>query len=85
MSKPDLTVIEGGKVELAETPERVDFKCHHCQRPAVMYPLSKPISVMHSVPACEEWARIAMRKDDLARYLIKCNVHVHVPGSDVPQ
>jgi len=84
MSKPDLKVIEGGKVEAVETPERVDFKCCDCKRPAVMYPRTQPIAVMHSVPACEEWVRIAMRKDDLARYLIKCGVHVHVPGADVP-
>lgn len=80
MSKPNLSVIEGGKVDVAPTPERVDFNCHHCKRPCVMYPKATPIAVMHSVPACEEWARIEKKKDDLARYLIKCGVHVHVPG-----
>lgn len=79
MSKPDLRVIEGGKVELAEAPERVDFTCCDCQRPCVMYPRADPIAVMHSIPACDEWKRIEKKKDDLARYLIKCGVHVHVP------
>jgi hypothetical protein len=82
MSKPSLSVLEGG---IAKIPERVDFECHHCTRPAVMYPLAKPITVMHSIPACDEWKRIESDKDDLARYLIKCGVHVHVPGSDVPR
>ena len=81
MSKPELKLIQG---DLANIPDRVDFTCHDCKQPAVMYPLGKPISVMHSLPPCAEWKRIESDMDDLARYLIKCGVHVHVPGSIVP-
>jgi len=78
-------VAEGGNlIEPAEAPEKVDFKCWHCKRPAVMYPRAQPIAVMHQIPACDEWKRIEKKEDDLARYLIKCGVHVHVPGSELP-
>lgn len=84
MKKSDLVLIEGGKVEVPETPDRVDFTCHHCKMPCVMYPRSTPIATMHAVPGCTEWAKVEGKRDDLARFLIKCGVHVHVPGSIVP-
>lgn len=68
-------------IELSDIPERVDFNCHDCERPCIMYPRSKPIAVMHSVPVCESWQDVEGKKDDLERYLIKCGVHMIVPGS----
>lgn len=82
MSKPDLTVIEGGKVQLVEIPERVEFVCHACAVLCVMYPRSKPISVQHGLPTCNDWKRIEGKKDDLERFLIKAGMEVHVPNPD---
>jgi hypothetical protein len=79
MAKPDLVVIDGGLIDAAETPERVDFQCFECSRACVMYPRATPITVQHSMPPCASWRTIEMKADDLARYLIKCGVHVHVP------
>jgi hypothetical protein len=75
--KPELSVIEGGKVEAVETPERVDFACHSCSLPCVMYPKSKPLAVQHAIPECSEW-----KKKDTLGFLIKCDVHLHVPKDE---
>lgn len=75
--KPDLKLIQGDKANLVEavaTPERVDFDCHSCGRPCVMYPKSKPLAVQHALPDCDEW-----KKKETAAFLIKCGVHMHVP------
>lgn len=82
MSKPELTVIEGGKVEVAETPECVPFTCWKCAGPCMMHPRAKPIAVQHCIPACEEWKKIETKKEELERFLIKCDVHLHVPKDE---
>jgi hypothetical protein len=81
-TKPDLKVIEGGKVEAVEIPERADFTCWYCQNPAVIWPRSKPVAVQHSIPVCTEWQKVEAKKDDLERYVIKCGVHVLVPQGE---
>lgn len=80
--KPDLKLIQGSGeklIETVETPERVEFNCHHCKGACIMYPRAKPIAVQHAIPACEAWITIEAKKDDLERFLIKCGVHVLVP------
>ena len=69
--------IEGGKIDIVETPDRVDFNCFSCGKPCVMYPKSKPLAVQHALPECSEWG-----KKDTARFLIKCDVHLLVPEGD---
>lgn len=75
MTKPDLTIIEGGKVEEYKPPARVDFKCWKCGEPCVLHP-NNGNATMHSLPACDEWARIESKKEDLERFLIKSGVHM---------
>ena len=79
----ELKLIKGGKtdeplVKLAETPERVDFTCWDCKRPCVMFPRAEPVPVQHAEPTCRTWESIVKKKDDLARFLIKCGVEIHV-------
>ena len=91
-AKPDLKLIQGSGanvlksthrgdklIETVDTPERVEFNCHHCKGVCQMYPRAKPIAVQHAIPACEAWTTIEAGKDDLERFLIKCGVHVLVP------
>lgn len=81
MTKPDLTVIEGGKVELAEQPERVDFACWKCNAPCVLHPRNGN-ATMHALPTCEEWTRIESKKEDVERFLIKSGVHMLTKQAD---
>jgi hypothetical protein len=74
-----LELIEGGKVEAVETPERVEFACPQCNGACVMYPRASPVPVQHSVPTCKAWQEIEGKKDDVERFLIKAGVHIHVP------
>lgn len=82
-AKPKLRLIEGeGKgsgprIEVVETPERLEFNCPQCGASCVAYPRSKPIAVQHAVPECKLW-----KKGETARFLIKAGVHLHVPGSE---
>ena len=66
----------------APTPEVVEFDCPECKQPARMRPREKPIPVEHSLPHCPAWEKIAGKKDDVERYLIKAGVHLHVPSRD---
>jgi predicted RNA-binding Zn-ribbon protein involved in translation (DUF1610 family) len=77
-----LTVIEGGKVEEVEIPERVDFACPQCGSACVMYPRNKPMAVQHSLPTCKLWDRVQGKKEDVERFLVKAGVHVLVPKGE---
>lgn len=70
----------GGVVVPFPTPEVVNFDCPECKAPARMHPNEKPIPVEHSLPHCAAWEKIAGKKDDVERYLIKAGVHIHVPN-----
>ena len=63
MSKPELTIIDGGKIEAVELPEREDFACWKCGKSCVIWPRAEPPSVQHSLPACSEWQRIETGAD----------------------
>ena len=76
MSKPELTIIDGGKVEAVELPEREDFACWKCGKSCVIWPRAEPPSVQHSLPACSEWQRIETGAEDLERFAIKCGVEL---------
>lgn len=82
MSKPDLKVIEGGKIETVDVPESKEFSCHKCGRSCVIYPRARPVAVQHSIPVCEEWQRIEAKKEDLERFAIKCGVELLLPQGD---
>ncbi len=77
MTKPDLKLIEGGKVE--ELPEQVEFPCPSCKRSCLMFPRTKPIAVQHALPTCRSWKLIEGKKDDIERFLIKAGVHLLLP------
>lgn len=76
MSKPELTIIDGGKIEAVELPEREDFACWKCGNNCVIWPRAEPPSVQHSLPACSEWQRIETGAEDLERFAIKCGVEL---------
>lgn len=57
----------------------INFDCPECKAPVRMRPLETPISVEHAIPACEAWAKIEGKRDDLERYLIKAGADIHVP------
>lgn len=82
MSKPDLTIIEGGKVDEplvqeVKLPERVEFPCWKCGLSCVLYPKSEPKNAtQHAIPVCSEWERIVSKKDDLERFLTKSGVNL---------
>jgi hypothetical protein len=78
--KPNLKVIEGGKVDPVEIPERVDFPCGACGAPCVMFPRNKPIAVQHALPACKRWKQVP-NKVTTEQFLIEAGAHLHVPGS----
>lgn len=82
MSKPELTIIFGGKVDLVETPEREDFGCWSCKAPCVIYPKARPAAVQHSLPECDEWKKIVAGKEDLERFAIKCGIELLLPKGD---
>ena len=79
--KPELSVIEGGKIDVVELPERVEFECWKCKGWCVMFPRSKN-ATQHSIPVCKEWERIEKKKEDLERFLIKCGVHLLTKQGD---
>lgn len=84
MTKPNLKVIPGGKVDLIEAPEEHEFACPVCGRSCKLYPKSKPLAVVHAEPrrACSAWRSIEDRKGDLAQFLIKAGVHLLLPQHD---
>lgn len=82
MSKPDLTVIEGGKVELIKAPAEVKFPCWKCGAGCRMFPSQKPMSVQHSMPVCVAWLQVVAKEDDIERFLIKCGVELLLPQAD---
>lgn len=81
MKKPDLSVVEGGKIETVEIPERVEFTCWKCRGSCLVFPRAKPAAVQHALPTCTEWRRVAANMEDVERFLIKCGAHLLVPAS----
>lgn len=79
MSKANLTLVEGGKVELIKAPEEEKFPCWKCGLTCRMFPSQKPMSVQHAMPVCVEWLKIVGKEDDIERFLIKCGVELLVP------
>lgn len=75
---------KGRVLRLRPPPNEVDFACPDCGQPCKLWPNSKPMCVQHAEPAkaCKAWVAIAGRKDDLARFLIKAGMHIHLPSAD---
>jgi hypothetical protein len=82
MDKPQLKVIEGGKVEAVEIPERHEFACYKCGGSCVMFPRSKPIAVQHSLPTCKAWQRVEKKLDHVEGFLTKSGADLLIPKSD---
>lgn len=84
MTKPNLTVIEGGKVELVELPERQDFNCWSCGGACVIFPRDAN-ATRHSLPVCAEWDRITSSISIGAapvfveQFLEKCGIKLLTP------
>lgn len=78
MTKPDLKLVRGSKIEVIEAPERIDFTCWKCGRPCVTYPRGGS-ATQHSLPTCAEWQKIEAKKDDVERFLIKSGLHISTP------
>lgn len=79
MSKSDLTVIEGGKVDLITPPEEAKFACWKCGGGCRLFPKTKPMAVQHSMPVCSEWLKIVGKEEDLERFLIKSKIELVLP------
>ena len=76
---------KGGSVSLLRPPpNEVDFACPDCGAPCKLWPNSKPMCAQHAEPskACKSWGRIVGQKDDLARFLIKAGLQMHLPPAD---
>lgn len=82
MSKPRLTLIEGGKIEGVSAPELEHFRCPTCGEQCVIYPRSSPIAVQHSIPTCKGWQRVEKGTDHLEGFLTKAGVGLLLPKAE---
>ncbi len=72
-------IVEFGKVEIVDMPERQDFQCWRCHGRCVIYPRAAPMAVQHQIPPCDEWRKIEGKKEDIERWLIKSGLELLVP------
>lgn len=82
MSKPQLTVIEGGKLDVVEVPESQEFDCPTCGGACIIYPRTNPMAVQHSLPTCKGWQRVEAKTDHLEGFLTKAGMHLLIPKAD---
>ena len=68
---------EDKKIEIELQPERVDFQCHDCGAPCILWPRHQPMAVQHAEPTtCASWKAIektpnAAERRDMTHEFIK--------------
>lgn len=60
--------------------DKIEFQCPGCGKSALLHPLTVPLSVQHSLPACELYKEAAAGVgDELAHYLQLAGLPVQIP------